>query len=225
MSRSPRSNVRRLAVGRLISVTGGAAAYTALMFTVWDKTHSATWQSVALLLTFGVVYVTDDYFASDIFNGELPGRALIGQLLRGGHWPVWTTQLCSGLPLAGSPADPLGLALFSALPPAPRPGGPALLRAPVLRRTRRVHAHRTPAGPRRIRSPRSARRFRGHSCGRATSCRGFGLSSIVLVTGRRAVNRAKGRSGPAAHRVSPHRPTLPQRCPAPRRRRVRVRPA
>ena len=25
------------------------------------------------LLTFGVVFVTDDYFASDIFNGELPG--------------------------------------------------------------------------------------------------------------------------------------------------------
>ncbi len=55
MKRSPRSNVRRLAVGRLISVTGGAAAYTALMFTVWHKTHSATWQSIALLLTFGVV--------------------------------------------------------------------------------------------------------------------------------------------------------------------------
>jgi MFS family permease len=55
MTRSPRSNVRRLAVGRLISVTGGAAAYTALMFTVWNETHSATWQSVALLLTFGVV--------------------------------------------------------------------------------------------------------------------------------------------------------------------------
>jgi MFS family permease len=55
MKRSPRSNVRRLAVGRLISVTGGAAAYTALMFTVWQKTHSATWQSIALLLTFGVV--------------------------------------------------------------------------------------------------------------------------------------------------------------------------
>lgn len=55
MNRSPRSNVRRLAVGRLISVTGGAAAYTALMFTVWSRTRSATWQSVALLLTFGVV--------------------------------------------------------------------------------------------------------------------------------------------------------------------------
>ena len=30
MTRSPKSNVRRLAIGRLISVTGGAAAYTAL---------------------------------------------------------------------------------------------------------------------------------------------------------------------------------------------------
>ena len=30
MSRSPRSNIRRLAIGRLISVTGGAAAYAAL---------------------------------------------------------------------------------------------------------------------------------------------------------------------------------------------------
>jgi len=55
MNRSPRSNIRRLAIGRLISVTGGAAAYTALMFTVWNRTHSAAWQSGTLLLTFGVV--------------------------------------------------------------------------------------------------------------------------------------------------------------------------
>ena len=26
------------------------------------------------LLTFGTIYVTDDVFASDIFNGELPAR-------------------------------------------------------------------------------------------------------------------------------------------------------
>ena len=57
MERSPKSNVRRLAFGRLISVTGGAAAYTALMFTVWEQTHSAAWQSATLLLTFGVVGV------------------------------------------------------------------------------------------------------------------------------------------------------------------------
>jgi MFS family permease len=46
--------VRRLAVARLISITGGAAAYTALMFTVYELTHSPTWLSGALLLTFGV---------------------------------------------------------------------------------------------------------------------------------------------------------------------------
>ena len=71
------------------------------------------------LLTFGVIFVTDDYFASDIYNGELPGRVLVGQLIRQGQWPVWTNQLCSGLPLAGAPADPIGLAAFSLLSPAP----------------------------------------------------------------------------------------------------------
>jgi MFS family permease len=55
MNHSSRSNVTRLAVGRMISVTGGAAAYTALMYTVWNKTHSAVWQSGTLLLTFGAV--------------------------------------------------------------------------------------------------------------------------------------------------------------------------
>jgi MFS family permease len=57
MSRSPRSNVRRLAFGRLISVTGGAAAFTALNFLVWDRTHSPWMQSLSLLLTFGVAGV------------------------------------------------------------------------------------------------------------------------------------------------------------------------
>src|SRR6266850_1598761 len=70
------------------------------------------------LLTFGVVFVTDDYFASDIFNGELPGRVIVGQLIRQGQLPVWTNQLCSGLSLAGAPADPVGLAAFSLLPSA-----------------------------------------------------------------------------------------------------------
>ena len=32
-----RAKFRRLATGRLISVTGGAAAYTALNFTVWSQ--------------------------------------------------------------------------------------------------------------------------------------------------------------------------------------------
>jgi predicted MFS family arabinose efflux permease len=49
-----RSKIRRLAVGRLISATGGAAAYTALNFSVWDRTHSPGMQALSLLLTFGV---------------------------------------------------------------------------------------------------------------------------------------------------------------------------
>jgi hypothetical protein len=71
------------------------------------------------LLTFSVLYVTDDYFASDIFNGELPARALVGDLIRHGQLPVWTNQLCSGLALAGTPADPVGLFPFLLLPTAP----------------------------------------------------------------------------------------------------------
>jgi MFS family permease len=51
---SPRAAVRRLAAARLISITGGAAAYTALMFTVYQSTRSPAWLSAALVLTFGV---------------------------------------------------------------------------------------------------------------------------------------------------------------------------
>lgn len=69
------------------------------------------------LLTFGVVFVTDDYFASDIFNAELPARVLIGRLIRHGQVPVWTSDLCSGIPLTGTPAEPISLAAFSFLAP------------------------------------------------------------------------------------------------------------
>jgi hypothetical protein len=70
------------------------------------------------LLTFSAVYVTDDLFTSDIFNGELAGRALIGDLMRAGQPPLWTSALCSGIPLTGSLGEPIGLVLFWLLPPA-----------------------------------------------------------------------------------------------------------
>jgi hypothetical protein len=70
-----------------------------------------------LLLTFGVIYVTDDIFVSDIFNGELPARVLVGQLIHQGQVPWWTSHLCSGLPLTGI-GEPIGLAAFSLLSPA-----------------------------------------------------------------------------------------------------------
>jgi MFS family permease len=51
---SSRSAVRRLAIARLISVTGGAAAFAALNYTIYERTGSAAWLSASLLLTFGV---------------------------------------------------------------------------------------------------------------------------------------------------------------------------
>jgi MFS family permease len=51
----PRTAVRRLAAARLISITGGGAAYAALNFTVYERTGSAAWVAAALLVTFGVL--------------------------------------------------------------------------------------------------------------------------------------------------------------------------
>lgn len=64
MDRSARSNIRRLAAGRLISVTGGAAAYTALNFAVWDRTHDPFMQALSLLLTFGVAGIVGPLLGS-----------------------------------------------------------------------------------------------------------------------------------------------------------------
>jgi MFS family permease len=53
--RSPsRAPVRRLAVARVISLSGGGAAFTALNFTIYERTGSAAWLAATLLLTFGV---------------------------------------------------------------------------------------------------------------------------------------------------------------------------
>ena len=50
----PRTAVRRLALARVISVTGSAAAYTALMFEIYDQTGSSVWLAASLLVTEGV---------------------------------------------------------------------------------------------------------------------------------------------------------------------------
>ncbi|HET8526601.1 MAG TPA: MFS transporter, partial [Actinomycetota bacterium] len=52
-----RTAVRRLAFARAISVTGSAAAYTALMFEIYDKTGSAAWLAASLLVTEGLTGV------------------------------------------------------------------------------------------------------------------------------------------------------------------------
>ncbi len=71
------------------------------------------------LLGFRHVYLTDDQFTSDIFNGELPFRVLLGRVLASGRAPTWTSELCSGFPLAaGSSFEPISLGAFTSLAPA-----------------------------------------------------------------------------------------------------------
>jgi len=48
-----RSAARRIALARLISLTGTQAAFTALLFVLFERTGSSRWLSAALLVTFG----------------------------------------------------------------------------------------------------------------------------------------------------------------------------
>jgi len=71
------------------------------------------------LLTFRKLFHPDDVFTSDVFNGELPARVLIGQMLARGELPLWTRQVGGGYPLgAGLLGDPIGAVAFTLLPPA-----------------------------------------------------------------------------------------------------------
>src|SRR5205823_2999487 len=68
MTTPPRTAVRRLALARAISLSGGAAAFAALNFTIYEKTRSPAWVAAALFLTFGTVG-----FAS-LFAGSIGDR-------------------------------------------------------------------------------------------------------------------------------------------------------
>jgi ENTS family enterobactin (siderophore) exporter len=103
--------VRRLALGRLISVTGGAAAYTALNFTVWDRTHSPGMQALSLLLTFGVAGILGP------FAGALGDRFDRRKVM------IWSEALAScffiGMVFAQAPLLLIVLAFGSAISELP----------------------------------------------------------------------------------------------------------
>ena len=67
-----RSAVRRLSLARLISLTGGAAAYLALNYEIYQRTGSATWVAAALFLTFGTVGFVSPFVGAlgDRFNRQ-----------------------------------------------------------------------------------------------------------------------------------------------------------
>jgi len=106
-----RSAVRRLAVARLISIAGSAAAYTALMFTVYERTHSATWLSATLLLTFGVTGFVSP-FAGAIGDRFDRKRVMIVSDLLG-------VACFGGMAFARDPGVLLALAFVSAVVETP----------------------------------------------------------------------------------------------------------
>src|SRR5881296_2736495 len=108
---SPKAAVRRLATARLISITGGAAAYTALMFTVYERTRSPGWLSATLLLTFGVNGFVAPLAGAigDRFDRR---RVMIVSDLAG-------VAAFAAMALAGDPAWLLALALVSAVVETP----------------------------------------------------------------------------------------------------------
>lgn len=109
--RTARSNIRRLAAGRLISVTGGAAAFTALNFTVWDRTHSPGVQALALLLTFGVAGILGP------FAGMLGDRFDRRKVMIGSEAIAAAVFLAMAFP--DSPAWMIGIAFVAAIAELP----------------------------------------------------------------------------------------------------------
>jgi hypothetical protein len=71
------------------------------------------------LLGLHALLVTQDELYSDVWDGELPPRALFGRLLREGHWPGWHGGLCGGGSYATASIDPLSLPTFGLLPVVP----------------------------------------------------------------------------------------------------------
>src|SRR5438876_175987 len=57
---------RRLALGRLISLMGGSAAYIALIATLYGRTGSAAWVSAALFAVVGATFVVSAVFVASI---------------------------------------------------------------------------------------------------------------------------------------------------------------
>jgi len=111
MTTGSRSAVYRLSVSRVISLTGGAAAFVGLNFTIYQRTHSTLWLAIALLLTFGV---------------EGMAAALMGSL--GDRFDRRSVMIASDLGGAAvffamafvrSPGPLLALAFFAAVAEAP----------------------------------------------------------------------------------------------------------
>jgi predicted MFS family arabinose efflux permease len=111
MATRSRSPVRRLALARLISLTGGAAAYLALNYVIYQKTGSAAWVALALILTFGAIGLASPFAGAlgDRFDRR---KVMIASDLLG-------ALAFLAMALVEDPGLLIGLAFLAALAEAP----------------------------------------------------------------------------------------------------------
>jgi MFS family permease len=106
-----RAAARRISLARLISLTGTEAAFTALLFVLFDRTGSSRWVSAALLLTFGARGVLTPVAGAlgDRFDRR---RVMIASDLLG-------AACFAALALTDAPASLLALAFLAAVAETP----------------------------------------------------------------------------------------------------------
>ena len=111
LTTAPRTAIRRIALARLVSLTGGEAAYIALMVAIYDATGSAAWMSATLLLTWGATGLLTP------FGGALGDRFDRRNVMIASDLAAAVAIAC--LALTSTPAIMLAIALVSAAAQAP----------------------------------------------------------------------------------------------------------
>ncbi len=111
MTTTPKAAIRRLAAARLISITGGAAAYVGLTFAIYERTRSPGWVAATLLLTFGASGFVGPF--AGILGDRFDRRTVM-------IWSDLAGAACFGaMAFASDPVILLGVAFVSAVVEAP----------------------------------------------------------------------------------------------------------
>lgn len=111
MTTTPKAAIRRLAAARLISITGGAAAYVGLTFAIYERTRSPGWVAATLLLTFGATGLIGPF--AGVLGDRFDRRTVM-------IWSDLAGAACfAAMAFASDPAILLALAFASAVAEAP----------------------------------------------------------------------------------------------------------
>jgi MFS family permease len=136
-------SARRLALGRLISLSGGSAAYIALIASIYGRTHSAVWVSAAIFASViaSVLCAAPAGWLGDRFDRQ---RVLIGSDLAAAA--VSLTMALTGEPIALVVLLGLGTVAQSPFEPASAAALPNLVPAGQVSRANAIVAATSSAG-------------------------------------------------------------------------------